>query len=57
MSYLGPIFPFLILEFWFQQWTLLDAEEREGGWKIIYWQGLEFLTAANLRCFKRLKFL
>ena len=33
MSYLGPIFPILILEFWFQQWTRLDAEEREGGWK------------------------
>ena len=48
MSYLGPIFPILILEFWFQQWTRLDAEEREGGWKTIYWQGLEFLTAASL---------
>jgi hypothetical protein len=53
LTYLGP----LILEFWFQQRALLDAEKRQGGWKTLFWQGLEFVTAANLQCFKSSKVL
>lgn len=52
MSYLGLIFPILILEFWFQQWTLLYAEEREGGWKTIYckdWSFSQQLISSVLR--------
>ena len=47
----------LILECWFQQRALLDAEKRQGGWKTLFWQGLEFVTAANFQCLKISKVL